>query len=402
MKVLVSLFSPQSGGTLGGLTRSIAIANELERQGESVVFSASGEIANSLEKKGYTYYPLPESTAFGLPGPISNFIINKAKNMSVKKERLFGSIYFAMAFVNLDNSSYFRKLVDAQLQIIKNCKPDIIFTELDCSAYIASIISGVPLAATYASVFEHGIDSFFYRKVEKSMNSILKSYGLPPRKLKNLFQNKDNLKIIPSIPELEDVELSDEVFFTGSLLGDIIEPKSESFIPELGKRYVFIYTGSMSLSISFLKENLPKIFGKHEELVCMVASQLIDKPYRIGNIEYRPFVLDTKILPYCDWVICHGGHNTIIRALSYGVPLIIFPCGHFERSQNAQKVAKQNVGVKGSISDFNPEWFESVLQREDILKKNAEKMGNILKNYPGPSGTVEKMKEWLKTKSYKY
>ncbi|MFH1520382.1 MAG: glycosyltransferase, partial [Candidatus Micrarchaeota archaeon] len=65
-----------------------------------------------------------------------------------------------------------------------------------------------------------------------------------------------------------------------------------------------------------------------------------------------------NILKYysnCEMVFCHGGHTTIMEALSYGKPVIsIVDSAYSERVNNAKQLQELGVGVyldKNSVSE---------------------------------------------------
>src|SRR5512133_2692616 len=97
MKLLIPLFSPTTG-TWGGVTRSVALVEAARRAGHQVAFCSSGGMAEGLKKHGYTVYPTPPTTMFGLPAPLSRVIEARSQrvNIPVKDGRSVGSVWFVM------------------------------------------------------------------------------------------------------------------------------------------------------------------------------------------------------------------------------------------------------------------------------------------------------------------
>jgi UDP:flavonoid glycosyltransferase YjiC (YdhE family) len=63
-----------------------------------------------------------------------------------------------------------------------------------------------------------------------------------------------------------------------------------------------------------------------------------------------PNVTTTKarhagVLPHVDAVVCNGGHGTVVRALSAGVPLVVVP-GHGDQQENAFRVERARAGIQ--------------------------------------------------------
>ena len=51
------------------------------------------------------------------------------------------------------------------------------------------------------------------------------------------------------------------------------------------------------------------------------------------------------ILPYAAAAIVNGGHGTVVRALSAGVPLVVVP-GHGDQQENAFRVERAGAGIQ--------------------------------------------------------
>jgi MGT family glycosyltransferase len=99
-------------------------------------------------------------------------------------------------------------------------------------------------------------------------------------------------------------------------------------------------------------------------------------PDNVKKIKSAPH---SKVFPHADLVITHGGHGTIMRALSHGLPLICLPMGR-DQNDNAAKVAYHGCGIK-LLKKSNPKKIERAV--EEILgnlnyKAKAQKLGNAI------------------------
>lgn len=262
MKILIPLFSPPTG-TWGSLTRVLAIGETAKKMGHEIAFCASGHLADRLGKNGYKVYMTPESTMFGLPKPISKLIESRSQNNSipVKPGKSIGNIWFVLMITGMTKFNYLEKLVKAELVAADDFHPNMLFTELDPGAFMLSEILGIPIASTYASIMKIGIDTFPYKKLSKSINRILKLYGKNQIDIEELFQGYKTLKIIPSIPDLEEsIPSTPDYIFSGSLLQSFRTPADKIYQIEKGKRYIFVYVGTGSVPQKILFNVLPKLF----------------------------------------------------------------------------------------------------------------------------------------------
>src|SRR6266545_2803496 len=115
--------------------------------------------------------------------------------------------------------------------------------------------------------------------------------------------------------------------------------------------------GTGSVPIQRLRDVLPQVFPGAGDVKCLLGAQSIEREECIGGVEFRPYVAANELLPHCDWTLCHGGQNTIMQSLCYGVPLLTFPGPIFERRFNAQKVQQAGAGLMGEVTDFTVRWL---------------------------------------------
>jgi UDP:flavonoid glycosyltransferase YjiC (YdhE family) len=396
MKLLIPLFSPPTG-TWGGLTRSVAVAEATMAAGHEVAFCAAGYLEKALRKHGYRVYSTPPTTMFGLPRPISRFIERRSQHASppVKPGTSVGNIWLVLLATGLASARHTRRLVEAESEAIRDFQADKLFTDLDPGAYLASAITGLPLAATYAHIATHGSGTLPWQLVRRTIALVLRSYGKASMTPDELCFNRSVLKIIPSIPELDDTDPDrTDVCYVGQLLGPIHATQTPGFALEQGKRYVFVYTGTGSVSLGVVQKVLPQVFPRSSKLGCVVGGQSIEKPFRTGAVEFHPYVPADELLPQCDWTICHGGQNTIIQSLMHDVSLLIFPGAIFERRYNAHKVEQARAGRMGEVNQFTAEWLRASLERQAECATGAAVLGERIRSYGGAAAAVEAIERW--------
>jgi UDP:flavonoid glycosyltransferase YjiC (YdhE family) len=394
MNLLIPLFSPATG-TWGGLTRVIAVAEAARPAGHKVAFCASGPLEASLRSRGYRVYAMPHTTLFGLPAPLSRLLERRSQRVTlpVKPGRAVGSIWMVLLLSGLARPGYLRRLVEAERRAAKDFRAEILFTDLDPGAFLLATVTGLPLASNYASIVTTGRGGLPWQIMRRAIGGALKAYGLNPCDPEELCFSAQILKIIPSIPELDDTDPArPDVRYVGHLLGDI--QANTDFMPAPGKRYVFVYVGTGSLSLDRLKDVLPQVFPADGMYECLVGAQSITAAERLGGVEFRPYVPAEAVLAHADWTICHGGQNTIIQSLRAGVPLLIFPGPIFERRFNAQKVQQAGAGRMGELPDFKVDWLRAALQARSDYAPRAAALGEKIRAYGGARAAVEALAQW--------
>lgn len=394
MKVLVPLFSPQTG-TLGSLTRTMALARALVAEGHTVSFCASGQIAKTLTAKGFEVHEMPAPTMFGLPRLLSGILERRSTGMRipVREGRSIGSIWFVYRLSGMLSPRFLPRLVEAELAAVRAGRPDLLLTEMDPAAYLLARITGLPLVTTYARVMRDGRGTGSWRHARRVMNSVLSRHGragdLDPEQI--AFTGRV-LKIIPSIPELDGTEEGPDVRYVGNL----IEPAAgthHAFEPEPGKRYVFVYLGTGSVPFPRAVEVLPPALAPFPELVCVAASPSVAEPFSRGNVRFVPYAPAEKILPHCDLTICHGGLNTITQSLEAGVPLLLFPGPIFERRFNSAAVARNRAGAFGELGQFTHQWLRERIGHRGEYAAAARKLGSRFAS-GGAAAAVRQIVEW--------
>ena len=102
----------------------------------------------------------------------------------------------------------------------------------------------------------------------------------------------------------------------------------------------------------------------------------------------------SKLLDGAALFINHGGQNSIIDGLIYGVPQLICPGRVFERIYNGKSVENVNVGMVLGLDEFKSEIIRSRSERiiGDIsFRENSKLIGDKLKSQRGIDSILDFM-----------
>lgn len=367
--------------------------------GHQIAFCCPVKLAESIQAEGFSVYITPESTLLGLPVWLSRFLAPGIMNKPVKfkKGKSIGNIWLVLILMGMISRRFSQTLVARELEAVREFQPDILFTELDPGAYIVSRISGIPLATTFASPAMEGVGSWAYRKVSSRINGILRKYNIEPVSLVDLCFGPQVLKILPTIPELDGTDpTKQDVRYVGYLLKKENRIKELPFAINKEKKYIFVYVGAGSVDFKTLETVLPEIFSKESEYICIVASEAVREPYSINSVHFYSYIPSSKLLPYCSWTICHGGHNTIMESIMQGVPLLIFPGAVFERRFNAHMVEQSGSGFMGESDEFTVSWIQDKMKHYNDLHQKCQELGKKIASSGGPGLAVKSMEEMVK------
>ena len=168
--------------------------------------------------------------------------------------------------------------------------------------------------------FTKGIASFIEKKMNKSMQEIMKKCDVV------IFPENgddyDNVKMIGPI-----------VRQTNSTREEL--RKKNSF----EKKTILISVGGTSAGLFLIEKALENISKINQELdIVLVSGPAISKKYE--NVKNLGFVDNLHELIFAaDVIISLAGKSTIDEAKAYGTPAIFIPIkGHFEQEDNAKKL----------------------------------------------------------------
>jgi MGT family glycosyltransferase len=217
------------------------------------------------------------------------------------------------------------------------------------------------------------------------INDIRESYGLEPLKnLIDLLHQADRRFIqtseafdFPIIPAPQNVR------YVGPVLDDpdwVVEWKNPW--PKDDTRPLVI----VSLSTTFqnqanvIQACIDSLSGLEVKGLVTLGMAMEDQSFILPeNVRIIRSAPHSKVFPHADLVITHGGHGTIMRALSYGLPLVCLPMGR-DQNDNAAKVAYHGCGLNLSKKS-SPKKIAAAVK--EILgnvyyKANAQKLEKVI------------------------
>lgn len=97
------------------------------------------------------------------------------------------------------------------------------------------------------------------------------------------------------------------------------------------------------------------------------------------NVVVRATVAHAQVFPQASVVVTHAGHGTVIRALSFGVPLLCVPMGRDQRDDAARVVAR-GAGLRISPKASADALRRSIRRLLDVprFRENARKLADAI------------------------
>jgi len=292
-----SFFSSPIG--LGHVTRDIAIANNFENISTNFVTgSGAAKILKKLNYKVQDVYNPP------------SFII---ENGTLKNPAKWLWNYY----------QYYRDCKNISEELLQNHKPDLVISDEDfASLTVAQNIKTPTVLVTdvFETHFTKGIASFIEKKMNKSMQEIIK---------------KCDVVIFPG---------NGDEYDNVKMVGPIVR-ETNSTREELRKKFSFekktilISIGGTSAGLFLIEKALESISKINQELdIVLISGPAVSKKYE--NVKNLGFVDNLHELIFAaDVIISLAGKSTIDEAKAYGTPAIFIPIkGHFEQEDNAKEL----------------------------------------------------------------
>jgi uncharacterized protein (TIGR00661 family) len=385
MRVLISPMSAMVE-TKGPFSRTVILANEFIKRGHEVALCAAEDVNyRSIEKVKNYYAPIP--SLLGKPKFIGSNIFKIIQLLGLQEKKTVNSFEEVLHFIGAINRKYFANDVSCIRKAIKEFKPDVIYSEFRVAAIVAAKLEKVKVVTGYSFPVQKSFAS--NPEYAKGVNKYLEENNL--NKVESVLDIFDwaDLKIVPSSYELEPINGEDVVFIGPFSSSDVTPVKVE-------KNKIVAYMGNGTISPMKVIEELTKAFEKSNYQVYIATEQV--EPYKRNNINVNKRFDFGKLMPEASVYINHGGQNSIMTGLIYGVPQIICPGKVFERKYNASSIAKLDAGILLEVSDFNYETIKRIVNvfNEKLTYANNSKIaGEQLLSLGGVTKAVQVIEELM-------
>jgi len=370
MKILIAPMAA-AAPTSGPISRARTIAVEAKKREHNVAFCAAEEMNyKAVEGVKNFYSPIPK--LFGkIPLSVSKRILPIIQKLRIQERKNVKSFEQVLQISGAICGDFFAKDVGWIRKAINEFKPDVIFAEFRPAAIVAAKLENIKVVTDYSYPTQKDYASS--PEYSKNVKLFLKENNLPEiTSVLDIFNWADE-KIVASSHSLEPF-LDKNIHFVGPLLPTI---KAEE---PTGIKNIIFYMGSGTISSDKTIKTAIDAFCKSNYQV-YIATNFKSIKHDFKNIHIKKRFDFSKLMSDCIAFINHGGQNSIMTGLVFGVPQIIFPGKVFERKYNAHSVEKIGAGFYFDEKDFNSNKIISTIKKikTDLsFKKNASKAGKEL------------------------
>lgn len=214
-----------------------------------------------------------------------------------------------------------RRLASETEAIIRDRRPDVVVVDCMALALIKGANrSGVPVVVLFHTFAEYWRRTFLRGPVA----AMIGAFGFSPRTL----WNAATLRLLLTDPALDparqnaefadyiwtgttEVAAEDSALVPATTVPRVIVSFSTTPLPGMRRAYRNVIEALRDLPV--------------ESIVTTGGFDLGDAPPSAPNVQIHGFVPHAEVLPGAALVVGHGGHSTTMKALTYGIPLLVMP-----------------------------------------------------------------------------
>lgn len=340
MRILIAPMAAMAE-TGGPFSRAKKLAWECLKRGHEVGFCAAEDV-NYCPIDGVQNYFAPVPSPLGLPMWLGKRMFRNAQMLGIQQRKKVHSYEEVLHLTGAISPTHFKADVEAIRRAIRQFCPDVVYAEFRIAAIVAAkweqkpVVTGYsfPVQTQYANNPEFSVGVRKYLK-ENNFTEIKSAL--------DIFDWAD-LKIVPSSFDLEPMDAPNMVFvgpFT-------VKPSDKAMLTDRNK--IVVYMGNGSITAAKQIRVLKEVIDNMPYEVYLATKQA--KAETINHLTIAERFDFATLLPQSIAFINHGGQNSVMDGLLYGVPQLICPGKVFERQYNAASVAHLKAGKVLSEKEF--------------------------------------------------
>jgi len=404
------LFTTILMNDLGVPTRSLPIAQELQKRGHEVAFCN----------------PLPAPSRLLEEAGVSNMPIEMIAPPTVLPPMTheFWDFDHAMNTLGHLDEEFVVDCVQAFVNVINAFEADVVVDSWVPTACIAARACGKPLATIIQADMHPTNKGFIWWKEKPedipspvaALNAVLSSHDLEPISSSSDLLVGD-LTLCAGTPETDPVPGAPDVVHIGPMFSSQMQVPLPAWIDEFAsdKPLVWVYCGNPRYPpiMAGAADSIVVLRAAYEALAdqdlgVIVTAGFQERPEEIpplpGNFREADFLPGLSLARRCDLVVHHGGHGSCMTGAYAGTPALIVPTMS-ERESNARRLASLGVAElqipvvdktgekRVSIAAFG-ETVRTMLANSSYRTK-AEALSKRMGKYGGPRAIAERIESLL-------
>jgi UDP:flavonoid glycosyltransferase YjiC (YdhE family) len=360
------LFAVVDGG--GNIPPQLAVARALRARGAHVHFVGHQGVRERVEADGFPFEP------FG-----------SGRNFDPIIRRSLPAIMSDFARVAMD-----RRIGECVVETAQRNQADAVVVDMILTAGIAALLeSGIPTV-----VFVH----CFYRAVQDQASGpigrIMRLRGISPLDA----EKSCALQIVSARDDLDPVRGAPPVHHVGVVWQGVPRAAVAAPTPRI---LVSLSTCAFAGQRRMLQSILDAVGALPVEVTVTVGPGIDAAGLRVpANASIHAWLDHDEVLATASLVIGHGGHSTTMRALSFGVPLVVMPANLFiDQKRVGGAVESVGAGIllsKHARADRIRAAIETVLG-DPAYRESAGLIGAKIRERDGAAVAADTIGEFVNT-----
>lgn len=319
----------------GPWSRAQQIARAFLSRGHEVAL-AWGDDGNCVDPVAPTF-EIPVPSPLGLPEAVARHTFPLASRLGLMGRKPVHSFEEVLWLTGSLDYRYSRVAVEKLREFMRTWCPDVVYSEFNLAAVIAARAEGIPCVGSGSQPTTVAYAS--NPRKSAGIRRLLREMGMPAPASSLTILEGMKRRFIPSCPSLEP-EAGERATYCG-FLGDV--PKLDARGTDRNCAVVYLGSGSVPAGVAVrVGRQLSSALG------CDVhVAGVPETVYTAAGREVHcaPHLNFAELLPRARVMVHHGGQNSMMDALAYGVPQVVVPGRVFERQFNAEAVERTRCGL---------------------------------------------------------
>jgi UDP:flavonoid glycosyltransferase YjiC (YdhE family) len=234
------------------------------------------------------------------------------------------------------------------------------------------------------------------REARRELNFARRDLGLPQHR--RLYGGiSEGLAMVATFPQLEyPRHWPRHVHVTGPMLFELSHPEIE--LPE-GEAPLVLVAGSTAQDqdLRLVRTAIRAFEGEPVRVLVSLNQQGRTWPDPVPeNVTVVDWVSYSQVLPRTSVVLSNGGHGTVVRALSEGVPLVVCPAGG-DMGENGARVAWTGAGLMLPWRLLGPgplRWAVRRVLADGRFAERARRIAGWARDHDGPALGAELLERY--------
>jgi UDP:flavonoid glycosyltransferase YjiC (YdhE family) len=245
-----------------------------------------------------------------------------------------------------------------------------------------------------------GLDRVARRGLERGRdeyNGARARLGLPPRREIHTGLSR-SLTLVGTLPQLEyPRRWPDWARVVGPLMW---EPPGERVEPPAGQGPVVMVAPSTSQDPEhrLLRAALTGLADEPVRVIATWNGREPNPPVTVpDNAVLVPWLSYTASMPACDAVVLHGGHGTLVRALTLGCAAVVCPVAG-DQNENAARVDWAKVGTRLPRRWLEPRTVRLAVRRvlsDPGVEHRTRTVADWAREHDGPTAASQEIERWI-------